>query len=426
MQHYTYVIIGGGIAGTTAAETIRKNDGVGTIAIVSDEPHNCYSRVLLSKPKWVLGEQPFENVWLKNDAWYKDNNIHLFKGLRATELDSGGKVVTLSDGDSLQYEKLLLATGAHSRKWNVKGAHAEAGQATAGAGKSVKKGIHYLRTVDDAEAISKVAQGEPKRAIMIGSACVSFEIIEILHSRGFTVTEVMREKYFFEPQLSQEEVAPIEKMLEEKGIEIVREMAVEEVLGDTHVTGVRLSNGREIACDIILPFIGVELPVGWIQKAGVATHKGIYANQFLETNVPDVWTAGDTTECWDSMLEETVIMGNWMSARLQGEVAGKNMSTGTKEPFAQVSFHTSHGFGFQIGWTGDVRALEDRIVIHYPTTEENSHCRIIIAKGKVIGGTTVNRPDLMGAITKLIKGKVDMSDKLEGLRDGTVDIKAIV
>ncbi|KKS30501.1 MAG: Nitrite reductase (NAD(P)H) [Parcubacteria group bacterium GW2011_GWA2_43_11] len=412
MQYYTYVIIGGGIAGTTAAETIRKNDPVGSIAIVSDEPHNCYSRVLLSKPKWVLGEQPFENVWLKSDAWYRENNIHLFKGIRATELQSGAKIVTLSDGDSLQYKKLLLATGAHSRKWDVKG--------------SDKKGIYYLRTVDDATAISEVAQGEPKRVIMIGSACVSFEIIEILHSRGFTVTEVMRERYFFEPQLSPEEVAPIEKMLEEKGIEIVREVEVAEVLGDTQVTGVRLSNGREIPCDIILPFIGVELPVGWIQKAGVATHKGIYANQFLETNVPDVWTAGDTTECWDSMLEETVIMGNWMSARLQGEIAGKNMSNATKEPFAQVSFHTSHGFGFQIGWTGDVRALEDRIVIHYPTPLENSHCRIIIAKGKVMGGTTVNRPDLMGAITKLIKAKVDMSDKLEGLRDGTVDIKTLV
>ena len=382
MQEYKYVIIGGGIAGTTAAETIRKNDAEGSIAIVSDEPHPLYSRVLLSKPKWVLGEQPFDNVWLKKDDWYIDNNIHLFQGLRATELDSGKKLVLLSDGDSLQYEKLLLATGAHTRKWQVKGAD--------------KKGVHYLRTVDDAKALNEVAQGEPKKAIMIGSACVSFEIIEILVNRGFEVTEVMREKYFFEPQLSQEEVAPIEKTLEENGVKIIREAEVEEILGDDTVTGVRLNNGMELACDIILPFIGVELPIEWVTKAGVATHKGIYANQYLETNVPNVWTAGDTTECWDVMLEETVIMGNWMSARLQGEIAGKNMSTGERNPFAQVSFHTSHGFGYQIGWTGDVRSKvfgEERTVIHYPTEEENSHCRIIIDDGRIIGGTTVNRPD---------------------------------
>lgn len=411
MQQYTYVIIGGGIAGTTAAETIRKNDALGRIAIVSDEPHPLYSRVLLSKPKWVLGEQPFDNVWLKNDAWYRDNNIHLFKGIRAEELNPVKKEVHLSDGDVLQYEKLLLATGAHTRKWNIPGAD--------------KKGVLYLRTVDDARAINEVAQGKPKHVVMVGSACVSFEIIEILHSRGFTVTEVMREKYFFEPQLSQEEVAPIEKTLKEKGVEIIRETEIEEILGSESVTGVRLKSGREIACDIILPFIGVELPVEWVNKAGVATHRGIYANQYLETNVPDVWTAGDTSENWDSMLEETVIMGNWMSARLQGQVAGNNMSKNEKEEFAQVSFHTSHGFGYQIGWTGDVRPLEDRTVIHYPVPEEGAHCRLMIRKGKIIGGTTVNRPDLMGAITKLIKEKVFVEPHLEGLSNGTVDLKTL-
>lgn len=411
MQHYTYVIIGGGIAGTTAAETIRKNDAEGKIAIVSDEPHPLYSRVLLSKPKWVLGEQPFENVWLKKEPWYELNNIHLFSGLRAVELDSGKKTVLLSDGDCLEYEKLLLATGAHARKWNVQGAD--------------KKGIYYLRTVDDAKKLNKIAQGEPKKVIMVGSACVSFEIIEILHSRGFKVTEVMREKYFFEPQLSQEEVAPIEKTLEENGIEILREVEVAEVLGDEYVTGVRLTNGREIECDIILPFIGVELPVEWVNKAGVATHKGIYANQYLETNVPDVWTAGDTTENWDSVLEETVIMGNWMSARLQGEIAGHNMSNIEKKPFAQVSFHTSHGFGYQIGWTGDVRPLEGRTIIHCPTEEENTHCRIILQNGRIVGGTTVNRPDLMSAITKIIKEKIEVEDALEEIESGIIDLKTI-
>jgi NAD(P)H-nitrite reductase large subunit len=279
--------------------------------------------------------------------------------------------------------------------------------------------------VDDAKKLNKIAQGEPKKAIMVGSACVSFEIIEILHSRGFKVTEVMREKYFFEPQLSQEEVAPIEKTLEENGIEILREVEVAEVLGDEYVTGVRLTNGQEIECDIILPFIGVELPVEWVNKAGVATHKGIYANQYLETNVPDVWTAGDTTENWDSVLEETVIMGNWMSARLQGEIAGHNMSNIEKKPFAQVSFHTSHGFGYQIGWTGDVRPLKGRTIIHCPTEEENSHCRIVLQNGRIVGGTTVNRPDLMSAITKIIKEKIEVKDALKEIEEGIVDLKTI-
>lgn len=410
MQTYKYVIVGGGIAGTTAAETIRKTDKEGKIAIVSDEPHPLYSRVLLSKSAWVLGEQPFDNVWLKKEAWYSENKIDLFRGLSATALDGGRKIVTLSDGDSLEYEKLLLATGAHARKWPVVGAD--------------KEGVIYLRTVDDAKKIGEVAQGIPKHVVMIGSACVSFEIIEILHSRGFKVTEVMREKHFFEPSLSPEEAGLVETVLEEKGVEIVRETEVAEVLGTGKVEGIRLANGREIPCDYILAFIGVDLPVEWIKAAGIATHRGIYANEYLETNVPNVWTAGDTTECWDRALGETVIMGNWMSARLQGEIAGKNMA-GERVAFEQVSFHSSHGFGFMIGWSGDARPLPDRTIIHYPTPEPNTYCRIFVRNGTIIGGTTVNRPDLMGTITTLIKKRVNVSGILDKLKEGIVDLKTL-
>ena len=407
MQDYRYVIVGGGIAGTTAAETIRKRDSDGKIAIISDEPHPLYSRVLLSKPAWLLGEQPFDNVWLKNDAWYTDQRIHLFRGLTAIALDTDRKRLTLSDGDVLTYEKLLLATGAHTRLWSVPGADT--------------RGVHYLRTVDDARAIGEMVRGDARRVVMVGSACVSFEIIEILRSRGFQVTEVMRERYFFEPQLSAEEVAPIEARLAAEGVDIIREAEVATVLGTEHVTGVRLADGRDIACDLILPFIGVELPVAWLKNAGIATHRGIYANEYLETNVSNVWTAGDTAENWDKALGETVIMGNWMSARLQGDVAGQNMVGPNRVAFEQVSFHTAHGFGFAIGWVGDVRPLPDRTIVHIPVEKpETNHCRIVVRNGRIIGGTTVNRPDLMGAITKLIKAKTDITDRLPQLERGTI------
>jgi NAD(P)H-nitrite reductase large subunit len=410
MQHYRYVIIGGGIAGTTAAETIRAHDPEGSIAIVSDEPHRLYSRVLLSKQAWLTGGQAFDRVWLKEEGWYVQQRIHLFRGIRATELDAATQRVTLSDGDTLQYEKLLLATGTHSRRWNVPGAQ--------------KEGVLYLRTVDEAKALRAVVQGAPTHVVMVGGSWVSFEIIDILLSRGFQVTEVLREKYFFERQFSQEEASIIERVLVEKGVEIVRESEVSEVLGDTQVTGVRLKTGRTISCTHVLAMIGIEHPIEWMQRAGVATHVGIYANEYLETNVPNIWTAGDTAESWDRALGETVIMGNWMSARFQGEVAGKNMS-GQRVPFEQVSLHLSHGFGFTIGWIGDVSPGPDRIVTHYPTPEADTYCRIIVWQGRVIGGTTINRPDLMQAITTLIKKKTPVGHLQEGIATGSVDVRAL-
>ncbi len=410
MQYYRYVIIGGGIAGTTAAETIRTNDPEGSIAIVSDEPHRLYSRVLLSKQNWLTGGQAFDRVWLKSEVWYTQERIHLFRGLRATILDANAQVVTLSDGDTLHYEKLLLATGTHSRRWKVPGAD--------------KQGVMYLRTVDEAKVLREVVQDAPAHVVMVGGSWVSFEIIDILLSHGFQVTEVLREKYFFERQFSQEEASIIERVLIDRGVEIIRESEVSEVLGDVHVEGVRLKDGRMIPCTYVLAMIGVEHPLEWVAQAGIATHTGIYANEFLETNVPHIWTAGDTAESWDRALGETTIMGNWMSARFQGDIAGKNMS-GQHVPFDQVSLHLSHGFGFTIGWIGDVSPGADRIIVHYPTPEPDTYCRIIIWQGRIVGGTTINRPDLMQAITTLIKKKTSVGHVVADIAAGSVDLGAL-
>src|ERR1035437_4619713 len=136
---YKYLIIGGGAAGTAAAETIRQNDKVGTVAIISDEPYPLYSRVMLSKPNFFLGKIPFEQIYLKGKEWYNENQIEFIGGKKVIGLDSTTKTISLLDNSQLQYEKLLVATGVDARKWIAKG--------------SDKKGIHYLRTLEDGKGI---------------------------------------------------------------------------------------------------------------------------------------------------------------------------------------------------------------------------------------------------------------------------------
>ena len=111
MAKYKYLIIGGGVAGTTAAETIRKNDPEGSLAIISDEPHRFYSRIMLSKPAFFLGKVPFDKIWLKTEQWYADNKIELIKNRRAISLDSSKKLVGIDDGKELEYEKLYSKLG---------------------------------------------------------------------------------------------------------------------------------------------------------------------------------------------------------------------------------------------------------------------------------------------------------------------------
>src|SRR3989338_11359779 len=139
MHDIDYVIVGGGIAGTTAAETIRKNDNNGTIAIISDEPHRLYSRIMLSKPNFFLEKIPFDSIWLKSESWYKDNFIQFFSGTKAVWLNTVSKIVDLNDGIQIHYGKLLLAVGGCARRWDVRGGE--------------KKGIAYLRSLDEAKEL---------------------------------------------------------------------------------------------------------------------------------------------------------------------------------------------------------------------------------------------------------------------------------
>ena len=409
MQHFKYLIIGGGIAGTIAAEVIRKNDADGMIAIVSDEPHMLYSRVLLSKPSFVRGEQPLESVWLKKPEWYEQNKIVFIGGVSATKLDGEAKKITLSNGEEIEYEKLLLAIGAHARKWTIPGCD--------------KQGIYYLRGLDDTKAIMEAVKSK-KHAILIGSGCVSFEIAEILRSLTITTTLVMREKYFGEPLLSEQEGKMIEATLEKNEVKIIRETEITEVLGTDTVTGVVLKNGEKLECDMVLPMIGVIFPIEWLKSSGMVLDRGIVANEFLETSIPDVWTAGDIAEYNDLALRQKMLCGNWMNSRGQGEISALNM-VGKRTEYKAVTFQTSHGFGDLIGFVGDTRALPDRTVVYRKDPEKNSIVRILIKGENIIGATLINKMPEMGVITKLIKEGVNVSAKLEEMAKPEFDLKAL-
>ena len=410
MQHFKYLVIGGGIAGTTAVETLRKNDTEGSIAIVSDEPYPLYSRVLLSKPAFVRGEQSLDRVWLKKPEWYEQNKISFIGGVSATSLDGTAKKVTLSNGQEIEYEKLLLSIGAHARTWTIPG--------------SDKKGIYYLHGLDHTKAIIEALKTK-KRAVLIGSGCVSFEIADILHSLGIETTLIMREKYFSEPMLSETEGKMVEKKLEENGVKIIRSAEITEVLGGKETTGIILKDGTKVECDMILCMIGVIFPTEWLKSSGIELRRGIVANEFLETSIPNVWTAGDIAEYNDTILKETFLCGNWMNSRGQGETAAFGMA-GKRMEYKAVTFQTSHGFGDVIGFVGDTRALPERKVIFRGDPAQNSLTRLITQNNRIIGATIINRLPEMGTITKLIKEGTDISGKEEEIGKPEFDLKTLI
>jgi len=411
MDKYKYLIIGGGVASVTAAETLRQNDKDSRIGIVCDEPHLFYSRIMLSKPNFFLGKIPFDQIWLRKEEWYTQNKIELISGNLATKLDTNTKNITLSNGQILQYEKLLLATGGKAKNWSLPG--------------SDKVGICYVRDLDQAkELILNVKT--TKQAVAIGSGFVSFEMCEMMRLAGLEVTLIMREPYYWYPLLDIESAKMIEVALEKGGVKILRESEVSEILGQDHIEGVILKDGTQIPCQLALIGIGLVCNLNWVKEAGIEINKGVLANEYLETNIPDIYTAGDVAEFNDLVLGEKIQLGNWVNAQMQGRTAAENM-LGRHKPFRMVSFYTAMGFGLNIAMSGDVRVKPEYKIIKRGSPKINSFARIIIDINlEIIGATFINRTQDMSVINKLIESDFKISGFESKLSDINFDLKSLL
>lgn len=406
---FQHVIIGGGIAGTTAAEIIRRHNANTSLAIVSAENAPLYSRIMLSKPNFFLEKIPFHSVWLRKPEWYHTERIALQEGKKAMKLDTRKKEIQLDDGNILCYEKLLLAIGGCCRPWGVPGAD--------------MTGVFRYQTIDDAKAVI-AATKHARSAVIVGGGFISFEMAEMLTLARVKVTIIIREKWMWQNFLDEQSGKMIERALKQKGIRVIHSSEVKEIRGNSSVQGALLLNNRDIPCDMIIVGIGTITPLDWIQKAGIAVKTGILANEFLETNAPNVWTAGDCAEFYDLVLGERVQLGNWVNAAMQGRVAGMNM-IGQKKPFRFVSVYSTKGFGITICFIGDARPLPDRMIItrNFNTT---SQCRLIIKNGEILGATLINKMEEIGIITKLIEQDINVSGKTANLSDPSFSLSSLI
>lgn len=410
MPKIDYLIIGGGVAGTTAASTIRQKKPASSISIISDEPHYLYSRLMLSKPNFFLGKIPFEQIWLKDEKWYTANNITFLGGKKAVKIDPANKIVYLDDNTEINYEKLLLATGINARHLPVPGAE--------------KKGIFYLRTLDHGKAIIKAVK-TVKQAVTIGGGFISFEIANLLNISGADTTIIIRESRFWKPPLDAAASKIAEEAIAKNGVKIIRHAEIEKITGEDHVTGVTLKNGTTIPCDMVMCGIGAICDIKWLNKSGIQTKRAILADKNLKTNLPDIWTAGDATEFNDPISQEIVHLGNWVNAQEQGRVAALNM-VGEPTPFTFVSYYTTHGFDISVTFIGNVRPENnfDTIVRNDPAN--NSHAQLLTINNKLIGAVLINQTKSLRPISQIIEKNTDISDKREQLADPNLDLKSII
>ena len=325
------VIVGGGAAGFAAAQMLRLRGFAGSVTMLSNDTAAPVDRPNLSKD-YLAGSAPEDWVPLRGDDWYAENSIDLRLGVDVTAIEPQEKHITLADGGTLPYDKLLLATGAEPVRLDIPGAR--------------QKHVHTLRSLANSRAIIDQAK-TAKRAVVIGASFIGLEVAASLRARELEVHVVAPEKRplerVFGPQFSDF----VRALHEEHGVHFHLEDTVT-AIGTDNVT---LKSGGALLADLVVMGVGVRPRLALAEKTGLRIDKGIAVNAYLETSAPDIYAAGDIARWPDPVSGANIRVEHWVVAERQGQIAARNM-LGERIAYRAVPFFWSQHYDVPINYVG--------------------------------------------------------------------------
>ncbi len=385
-----YVIVGNGVAGTTAAETLRKADPSCRIVLIGDEPYPLYNRIAL--PRVLKRTTAPERTIIRQVAWHQQNRIELHLCTTVTQVDVESKVVVTDAAGEFPYDKLLIASGGRPNPLRVPGA--------AGA-----HGIYNFQTLDDTKAILERA-ARAKAAVTIGGSFIAYELTEAFRHHGIPTTWLIRGPRFLHRMIDEDGGALIDRLARDVGVETRYGEQVAEVRSEAgEVRGVITQSGQSYACDLIGVGVGLTLRTEFLAGTPVEVRGGVVTNEFLETSVPDVYAAGDVAEFFDRYIGSHNQMGTWNNASAHGRTAAMNM-LGGRQAYAEVPYYTSTMFESQmaaIGTTPDIRP--DLEAISRVDMNARVYRRLFFLEGRLAGAVLVGDIRVRRQLMELIKSR---------------------
>lgn len=331
------VIIGGGAAGFAAAEMLRRHNYAGKLTVLSSDDDAPYDRPNLSKD-FLAGEAPAEWIPLRSKRFYEKRDIDLQLGATVERIDPAARTVTLADGTSLPFERLLIATGAEPVRLPIPGADGH--------------NVFTLRSWADSRAIIERAQAS-KVAVVIGASFIGLETAAALRTRGLEVHVVAPEALPLEKVLGPELGKFIRALHEDKSVTFHLENTVESIGKDA----VRLKDGTELKADLVVTGVGVKPRISLARDAGLEIGSGVRVNAFLESSIQGIFAAGDVAEWQSGPDAEPRRVEHWVVAERQGQVAALNM-LGAKQPFTDTPFFWSAHYDTSIRYVGYARGWD--------------------------------------------------------------------
>jgi NADPH-dependent 2,4-dienoyl-CoA reductase/sulfur reductase-like enzyme/nitrite reductase/ring-hydroxylating ferredoxin subunit len=332
------VIVGGGAAGFAAAEMLRREGFGGSITMVSSDDAPPYDRPNCSKD-YLAGNAPEEWMPLRPSEFYGENGIDLRLATEVTALDIRGRSVSLADGKSLPFDKLLLATGAEPIRLDIPSADAAH--------------VHVLRSLEDSRAIIERVK-TAKRAVVLGASFIGLEAAAALRAREIEVHVAAPERAPLERIFGAEMAQFVRVLHEEHGVTFHMEQKAAAIDG-AHV---RLESGQTLDADLVIVGIGVRPRTALAERAGLQLDRGVSVNEYLQTSAPDIFAAGDIARWPDPHSGARLRIEHWVVAERQGQTVARNM-LGAGEKFTQVPFFWSQHYDVPINYVGHAEGWDD-------------------------------------------------------------------
>jgi NADPH-dependent 2,4-dienoyl-CoA reductase/sulfur reductase-like enzyme len=331
-----YLILGAGAASSWAVRGIRQEDKEGDITIVGKEPYRTYSLPLLSKG-FIQGRYPEDKIFTVKEDFYDTNKATFIHSNGASSLNTSKKTVGLENGNEITYGKLLICTGGSPLKFQIPG--------------SDLRRIYYLRTLEDAKKIKAAAQSA-QEAVVVGGSFIGIELAAALRELGLSVKVLMMEKYPWQNLVPEEIGKYFTKLMKEHGVSIYPEEKVIEFAGENGLANsIKTESGEVFEGDLFGVGVGIRLNIDFLKDSGIEIGKGVLVNEYLETNVADIYAAGDIAEFNDLILGTSHLTGHIENAQFQGRTAGRNMAGGHEE-FSQVSAYDTEIFKTMLMFIG--------------------------------------------------------------------------
>jgi 3-phenylpropionate/trans-cinnamate dioxygenase ferredoxin reductase subunit len=386
-ENPAYVIVGAGLAGAKAAQTLREVGFRGPVTLIGEELERPYERPALSKD-YLMGKAERESLYVHPEGWYAEHDVDLRLGVAVTGIDPAAHEALLGDGSRAGYARLLLATGSSPRRLQVPGADLD--------------GVLYLRRVGDSDRIREAFQ-TAKRVVVIGAGWIGLEAAAAARNAGVEVTILETAELPLLRVLGREVAQVFADLHREHGVDLRLGVEVAEITGAGGLaSGVRLSDGTQISADAVIVGVGITPNTQLGEAAGLEVSDGIRVDQSLRSSDPDIYAAGDVASAYHPLLRRYIRVEHWANALNQPQAAARSM-LGQEVSYDLIPYFYTDQYDLGMEYAGYVEPGGYDEVLFRGDVGTREFIAFWLAGGRVLAGMNVNIWDVNDDIQALIR-----------------------